>query len=293
MARTSYVEIPSGFESLYKSGLSSADRFQTVSVRRKVLFATRRRKKGMTEKSLIALLTPVFNSFSDTVKANWTSAGAVSNMSGRNAFIKDTGLRIANGLSGYATPNDIYQALVGRLHVESPAIGLLIEQLHPSFYYVYKKIVGTKAQYNPVPVTENFSLPITLTLSYKTVLTSLGSGSFAKARIIVVSSYQGHDILTPLEIDLGLSTDWTRSDVTLSVVKGLVRGYTGQIEISNAVGDLYFDNVSFFHNGHNWARDPQCNSIDIAFTKAFAQIPKNWVAESISDGAFFNSFYYN
>ncbi len=293
MAKTSYVEIPSGYETIYAKSLSSSDRFINVSVRRKVLFSSRRRKKGLTQKSLIALLTPVWNGFSGATRTAWTSAGAVSGMTGFKAFVKDTGLRIANSIGGYATPSDIYQALVGRMHVESPATGLKIEQLHPTSYYVYKKVTGTKSQYNPVPVTEFFSLPVTLTLSYKTVLTSLGAGSFARARLTVFSSFQSRTIETHLTLNFGLSDSWQVATATLSSVLGEPRGYTATIEIFNCSGDLYFDNVSFFHNGFNWCRDPQCNDINQSFTRAFYQIPKNWAVETIETGAQFESMYYN
>jgi len=50
--------------------------------------------------------------------------------------------------------------------------------------------------------------------------------------------------------------------------------------------------VSIVHTGLNWARDPFCNSIQTSFTNAFYQIPKHWSAETITDGAFFRSVYY-
>ena len=180
MARTTYIEIPFGYESIYENTLSASDRFQNVSVRRVQLFSARRRKKGMSEKSLLPILLPVWNGFSAGVRTAWSSAGAVCKLSGLNLFIKDSALRLVNGLSGYATPNDVYQALVGRVSVQSPATGCTIAQLHPESYWIRKKVVGKKAMYDPVVVQENFSLPLEIQISYKSTLASAGASAFAK-----------------------------------------------------------------------------------------------------------------
>jgi len=56
-------------------------------------------------------------------------------------------------------------------------------------------------------------------------------------------------------------------------------------------GDLYFDNIKAEHSGQNWVRDTFCNDINQAFTKAFFQVPKHWIADVIEEGANFESIY--
>lgn len=293
MAKTSYQLIPPEFDAQYKKALQSGDRFQFPRVRRKIIFSSRSKKKGLTQKSLIPILSPVWASFTIGEKDAWNSAGVASNLTGWKLFLKDTALRIANEISGYATPNDLYQAKVGRLSITSPATNIKIAQLHPQTYYVNRKVQGTRSQYEPVKIVEVFGLPIEIKASFKTVLTSAGVGAYAKFYVIVYSNYQGRIIENKAEIDMGLSTDWTRQTVSVSSVTGIFTGYTIFFEVYNATGDVYFDDIEANHSGHNWARDPNCDDIDQAFTKAFAQIPKHWIDIDVPDGAFFGSVYYN
>ncbi len=258
-----------------------------------MLLSSRRRKKGMSQKSLIPILTPIYNALSTPEKEAWASAGAINNSRSFNLFLRDTSYRIKNSIAGYATPNDIYQVLQGKMTVGGGATSMKIAQLHPFKYFILKKIVGTKTQYEPVQITETFQLPLQIEISYKTNLTSAGSGAFAKFFVIVNSHYQGRNIETPLEISFDLVHTWDRLTATLSSVVGVVTGYTGYIEIHNATGDLWFDNVTFFHDSFNWARDPFCNSIRTDYTRAFYQIPRDWIGIDLPDGAFYDSLYYN
>ena len=177
----------------------------------------------------------------------------------------------------------------------------------------FKKVTGTRDQYEPVKITESFDLPIDIKISYKSNLTSVdvgapfGLGEFeianselgvsssgtgsARFYVSVLSHYQGRDIFTNSEIFFDLSSDWTSATASISSVLGLVRGYNAYIEILNARGDLYVDNIELNHSGHNWARDPYCNDLNQGFTKAFYQVAKHWEAVSISEGAQFDSFF--
>jgi hypothetical protein len=122
-------------------------------------------------------------------------------------------------------------------------------------------------------------------------LTSAGAGSFAKFYCIVYSHYQGRIIETPCEISFPFSHDWATLSASVTSVIGMVRGYTAFLEIYNATGDLYIDNVNIEHSGQNWARDKYCNDINQSFTKAFYQIPKHWAAVDVPEGAYFESVY--
>lgn len=292
MTKVSYVEVPPELQEFYNRGLQPGDRFTFSRTRIKDLFLSRARVKGVTQKSLLVSLSPVWKSLTTMEQAAWISAGVINILNGFKMFVVDTAARRRAAVAGYATPNDLYQANVGRIEVQSPATGLLIEQSHPLTYYVLKKVPLTRSQYSPVQIVENFSLPVEIAISWHTDLTSLGAGSRARFYIVLYSSYQGQTIETVLEIPFGMSDNWQRASASLSHVKGLLRGYNAFIEVFNATGNLYFDNVSIQHNGENWARDPKCENISQSFTNAFFQVAKHWVAVNPTSGSDFGSFYF-
>lgn len=293
MAKTSFITIPVGLDTAYNKVIQSGDRFIFPHVKVKRLFTSRSRKKGLTQKSLFVSLAPVWNGFEQSVRDAWTLAGAECGLTGFKLFVQDTSIRIANNIEGYASPNVLYQSKVGKMQVEAPATGLAIVQLHPQTYYVNRKVAGTRSQYEPKLIQENLTLPIEIGISYKADLESAGDSPRARFYVIIYSNYQGRTIENTCEIPFSLDQDWERLTASMSGVIGQFRGYTAFIELYNVRGTLLFDNIDIVHTGQNWARDPFCNSIQTTFTKAFYQIPKNWSAESISNGAFYRSVYYD
>lgn len=293
MAKISYQLIPAEFDLTYRKALQSSDRFTISSVKRKNLLISKKKKKGLTQKSLIPLLSPVWNSLTNEQKLAWNNAGAIAGMTGFKLFIRDKSFRIANDIEGYATPNNLYQTTVGTLKIESPATSLIIEQLHPQKYWVAKKVRGTRSQYEPIPIIEDFAIPLDIAINYKADLTATNENPIARFYCIVYSHYQGLTKQNIVEIPFNLQQDWTHATATLNEVIGKDRNYTAIIQLENVQGTLYFDNVEINHSGFNWARDPHTIDINQAFTKAFYQVPKHWAPVDISEGAFFESLYYN
>lgn len=293
MAKTSVLIIPTGLDTKYFTVLQSSDRFNIPSVKVKRLFVSRSRLKGLTQKSLLVKLAPVWAAMSSDQQDAWNAAGVACDMKGWRLFVQDTSHRWANGFTDYATPNILYQSMVGKIEIDSPAVGLVIEQLHPQSYYVNRKVTGTRSQYAPVLVTENLSLPVDIAISYKSDLVAAGDSPRARFFVTIYSNYQGLTKENYCVVDFDLSHDWARLTASISDVIGQFRGYTAFIEIYNATGTLLFDNIEINHGGQNWCRDPFCNSIETSFTKAFYQIPKNWAPEEIVDGAFYRSVYHD
>lgn len=291
MAKVSYVQLDTVPSELYFRGLKPGDRFTNSRIVRNNLLLTRKHRKGITQKSLLPTVSSMWQMLSDEEKTAWADAGAQCGLNGWRLFVKDTTARIQNEISGLATPSLLHQAFVGNLHVESPANEIQIEQLHPQNYYVYRKIAGTKGQYQNVSVIEAFSLPLTISLNYKSDLSVFSSPNFARYIATIWHSYQGVDYLTDFVIDLDYSADWQHAELDVTNVIGQVVGYTLQLWIKGLRGDLFFDNIKSEHNGQNWVRDTFCNNIDQTFTKAFFQIPKHWVAVNLPDGTDFESVY--
>lgn len=291
MAKVSYVQLDSVPRELFFRGLKSGDRFVNSRIVKKELLMTRKRLKGLTQKTLLPQITELWYGLSSTERDDWSAAGAVMNTNGFRLFVRDTAYRLQHSISGLATPSLFHQYLVGNLHVESPASEIKIEQLHPRQYYVSRKISGTKGQYQQVLVTENFTLPLTISLNYKSDLSVVDDPNFAKFTATVWHSYQGNDLFSDVSISLDYSADWQYAEATFSAVIGQVIGYSLNLWVKGLRGDVFFDNIKAVHSGQNWLRDTYCQNIQQEFTKNFFQIPKHWDPVILPDGSEYKSIY--
>lgn len=291
MARTSYVTVTGATAELYYSILRIGDRFTFSKMSRKSTLYSRKRKNGVTARSLLPEITAAWNALSSLEQEAWSDAGAEMSLTGFRLFVQDKTARILNDLAGNATPSLLHQSWVGALLVSAPATKIKIGQYHPRSYWVSHKVYGKKGMYEPVLVTEDFALPLTISLNYKSNLSSVGGNSFSKFYATIWHSYQGQDIFTDLVIDLDFVTGWKHAEITLSSLIGYVVGYNLFFEINDLQGILHCDNIKAVHSGQNWCRDPWCKDINQGFTRAFYQIPKHWVALELPDGAEYNSIY--
>jgi len=291
MARTRYLDIPEAQEEIYYAGLQSGDRFTFPRITRKSAFFSRHKKLKLKSKSYLPAISELWGNFSDEQKAAWKTVDPYNNPNGWRAFVADQSKRIKFGHGGVATPNEFHQDMVGAIVIEAPAEEIKIAQYHPAQYYVYQKVQGKKAMYNPVSVEEFLTLPLEISLNYKADLVSTGGGSFAKFYAVVRHFYQGQNLDSNLEIDLDLQTDWKSDSAIFSSGLGEPAGYTLFIHIFKMTGTLLFDNIKAEHSGQNWLRDTRCKDISQGFTKAFYQVPKNWAPITIPASTDFDSIY--
>lgn len=291
MARTTFITLIGVQEELYYKSLTSGDRFEFSRVTRKTAFFSRKKKQKIKARGYLTTIKNFWAEFNEAEKQAWKDVDPHTVQHGWRTFVADQSKRILNNLEGIATPNTYHQDMVGALDIEAPAEEIKISQSHPSTYYVQQKIQGKKSQYNPVEVTESVSLPITLSLNYKSDLTSTGAGTFAKFYITVLHFYQGRNIETNLEIDLTLDTAWKFTTDTLSTLLGEVVGYTIYLHLYKVTGTFWFDNPKLEHSGQNWLRDTFCKDISKSFTRAFYQVPQNWGAIELPAGSAYNSVY--
>lgn len=291
MAKTSYITISGEAESLFYKHLRSGDRLTLGKIVTKKTLFSRRSIKGLTAKSLLPQIATLWNALTTVEKNLWSVAGAQCALKGYRLFVQDTTARIKNGYSGVATPSELHQSWVGELKIASPATELKIQQIHPNKYWVLHKVSGKKGMYEPVTVTENFSLPLTLSLNYKSNLVSAGANPFAKYYAEIWHSYQGVDLFTSLDVDLDLVSDWKNAETVLSSVIGQIIGYTLYIYLHDVRGTVLIDNVQAAHGGQNWVRDTYCKNIQQTFTKAYYQIPNNWAAVELPTGSEYATIY--
>lgn len=313
MSKISYVDILPTIEASFYSNLTMLDRFTAPHIGMKKTFFSRKSVKGLTAKSLLPQIASAWNALTPTQKTAWTTAGVQRSLNGYRLFVADMSARIKNGLSGVVIPSLLHQSWFGRLKISAPAYEIKIAQLHPQFYWISRAVPGKKGQREPVKVTEDFSLPLVLSLNYRSELFySAGdtgiygdkiyassyygdetdvSDAFSKFYADVWYSYQGKNLHSFLEIPLVPGSDWINALATLSSLETIVVGYTLYFHLYKMVGDLYIDNVKATHSGQNWVRDTYCEDLYQTFSKAFYQIPDHWAPVILPSGAEYDSVY--
>lgn len=291
MAKVEYVSLIPAESELYYSGLTAQDRFTFPRVTRKVALYTKKKIKGLTQKSLLPQISEIWATFTDEQKTAWSDAGAECNLNGWRLFVQDMCIRIKNEMSGPATPDLLHQSWIGNIRIDEPDSQVKIVQYHPHSYWVSKKVYGKKGMYEPVVVTEDLSLPLEISLNYSSDLEAVAEGWFTKFYALVWYSYQGADLFEEVPINLDLVTDWKNATATLTSTIGYVVSYALFFHLSGVQGNLYFDNVKAEHSGQNWVRDPFCKDINQQFTKAFYQIPKHWGAIVLPSNSWYDSIY--
>ena len=313
MAKTSYIDIaPENEKNFYKS-VQSGDRFTNPRICKKTSFVSRGKKASLFARSFLPSISILWNNLSEIQKTAWTTAGAECGLNGFRLFVEDQSLRIKNDLSGVATPSLLHQASVGVFQIDSPADELQVIQRHPHFYFISSKVTGKKNQYIPVKVTEDLTLPASLSLNYSSdleIVTLLkgifgisvfglsefgnevgAEDCFARIYARFWYAYQGQNLSYDLTINLDFVNDWENAVETLTTLVSYTVGYDIYIHLKNLRGTLYTDNIKLVHSGQNWVRDTYCKNINENFIRGFCQVPKNWEEEILPAGSWIDSLY--
>ena len=291
MAKTSYLQIPPELEEKYYSGIQTMDRFIIPRIRTKTALLSRNRIIEIASRSYLLQCSALWNNFTDEQKQAWKDIDPHSQQHGYRTFIADQVQRIKLDLAGIATPNQYHQDIVGKLLIESPAEELKIVQLHPSSYWVSQKVGGKKNMFQPIEVSENFALPLKITISYKSNLISTGAGSFARFYASIRHLYQGQNLNHDLIINIPLQSHWYKKETTISELIGQAVSYNLYLHLYKVRGTLLIDNVKTEHSANNWTRDSFCNKIEETFNRGFSQVIPNWSPITLPSGASYKSIY--
>jgi hypothetical protein len=291
MAIVNQLTIPPELEVLWNQLFNVADNRVFGSIRQTGYLTSRQKVKNLTAKSLLPQLKQLRAGLSPAEVAAWKAAGAASNQNWWSLFVQDTSYRMKYGIAGIAPPSPLHQYKVGRIEIAAPATRVKLAQFHPVLYYVNKKVRGSTTLREDVAISEKFVLPLSLALSYRSNLVSVGSTPAAQFYAIIYSSYQGRTIETKVDIPLDSMSSWTRETVSCTDVIGVARYYTLYIEITDLNGWLEFDNIEAIHNGTNYARDKRCNDVNNTLTRTNFQIEKSWEEQYLPAGAAFDSVY--
>lgn len=291
MAQIGYLDVPPELVELLKNLISPTSNRRTGSVRKAGYLPSKAQVVKLTTRSLLPQISEFWDSLSNSQKNQWKIAGAATGQNGWNLFVQDTAYRLKYGIAGLATPSPLHQYKVGRIEIVSPADRVLLAQFHPPLYYVSKKVRGDTTLREDVAVTERLTLPLQISLSYRSSLSTTKLNYKARFYAKVYSSYQGRTIENEIGFDFNLAAGWTRETVTLSEVIGTVRSYDLWIDLDGVRGWLEWDNVSAIHDGTNFARDKRCNDVNNELTKVNYQIEKSWEEQILPSGAAFDSVY--
>jgi len=302
MARAQFQDIPDELKLAARRSRQNRDRFilgVSQSQRREPSKAQKRllRRPAVVNSpmqgrgSLFRFLSPYWKNLSGAQKAYWTGAAPFSSLTNWQLFISDNSARIRNSVSFPGTPSEVWQVRTGKITIAAPAAEILLKQEHPQSYIVAQKIAGTPWKKEIVEITEVFSLPLEIGLSYKSALSASGGTQRARLYADVLYSYQGIDYHREISVPITPSTDWTEAAATLSSVRGIILGYTLYLDIYGYTGTLLFDNIQATHGGTNWVRDPRCDNISQTFAGAFALVPPFWQPVSLPLGSSFSSVF--
>ncbi len=291
MARTSYIIVDPGLEAVFDRSLQAGDRFTYPRIYRKSALLSYIKVKGLTQRSLLPTISEEWSNVTPQQKDAYKVAGEKSGLTSWRLFVCEQCLRKKAGLPGIATPSNYHQGKVGALTLAAPATHLKLVQYHPVEYWISKAVPGKKGMRQPVLITEPFSLPLTIGLSYKTDLVVCGPDPYAKFYAGIEHLYQGNRLTKKLEIVLPYGTDWTRTVATENFTIGKAVSYDLYLEINDLQGTVWIDNVYAEHGGKNWARDPRCDNIKTTFTKVYYQVPAHWAPEILPAGADYFSTY--
>ena len=302
MAKTQFIDIPPELAPLQAKALEQRDRYVLGVVQGHKREPSKKQKRELKRSaiidhgqqgrgSLFRYLSPFWTTLSDPAKNSWRDAAINSNLTNWQLYISDNAARIRDDIETPTTPSTIWQVRAGRILVEPPAFAVILRQDHPQQYVVANPVRGKSWKDELVTVDEIFDLPLELSISYKSNLTQVSPrpSLFFGAR--VWTSYQGQDIFQNHTIRFDPVSDWTRGSLTISHQRGILIGYRLLLTVVGYNGELLFDNVSAFHTGTNWARDPRCDNINKEFKNAFALVPPFWIPSFIQPGVSFSSQY--
>lgn len=313
MAKTGYLRIPPELEEKYYSGLQSMDRFIIPRMRPKTGPFSRRKIQKLINRSYLGTISDLWNNFSDEQRNAWKDVDIHFQKHGYRTFVADQSIRIKLGLEGVATPNQYHQDMVGKILIVEPAEEIKLTQPHPSSYWISSKVIGKKNMYEPVEITEPFSLPLQIGINYKSDLVSTGEGSFARFYASVRHLYQGQNLNHDLIINIPLESGWDTAEEEITELLGLAVSYNLYLHLYKVRGTLLIDNIKAIHSainfysdygigiygevkyaewsGQNWVRDPFCNKIEQSFNRAFYQVPRHWAPITLPEGASYKSVY--
>ena len=296
MAKTGYIDLTEAQEENFYKAIKSGNRFTHAHVQAKTGFFGRTKRARMNSKTLLKECKTAWASLTNEEKSNWKSADPRTIKNGWRLFVKDYCLRLGIDITDPDVPSNFHVCSLGRIGINNGINEVKLAQYHPSEYHICQRVVGKKAMYEPISITEILALPLELKIRFSSNLTKTAGNGFAKFYASVRNYYQGRNIFTNLEIDLlpeaGMEETWQEKSDTISSVLGSEIFYNLFLHFYKVKGSLLFDNLEANHSGQNWVRDPFCEDLTKKFSGGFSIINPRWKELLLPKGSTFESLYY-
>lgn len=291
MAKVSYVNVPDPLKESFYQTLRVGERYNVSRLVKKTAPLSRPRVAQYTAFSFLPSIADLWAGFTDLERDAWTDPAALMGLNGYGLFVADQTARIVRDLPGSATPSLYHQTFVGHAQLDEVGSSMWLQQKHTQFYYILDKIAGKKTMHRPLLINEPPAVPITASINYRCNLTHTTGSDFRIFWLQMRAWAHGNDVYYQPEVELINDNAWHTATVDIPSVIGYPVGYTVNISIFGNVGEVWFDDLSIVHSGQDWAIDPFCERVGIAFDPVFSECADPWVNNSAGPGAFFNRVY--
>ena len=245
MPRVYGITLYPGIEIYFNTVLKMYDISYHCNVGKNRKFLNRKQKYSFGDFSMLLAVSEIWAGLTQEVKDNWYAAGDAMGMAGYNLFTQDRIYRLKNNIPQSATPSTFHQFKVGHINIDQSEPHITIQQ--------YRR--------------EPYVLPCTVGISYKAALAAEGTSPYAMMKLRTRYYYAGKNRESVVSTMINLAQEWTRQTFEPIAVPGRVYEWKIQIEVYNAYGDLWFDDVYVEYGGEIKSRDPYCNEVEKQWTK--------------------------
>lgn len=256
--------------------------------------ATRSTKNRLRQQSPLSLSSTIWKDLTQTQKDDWTFVAADYGLNGWQLFVQrgtEQQLRGPTELGAYTFGNAFYgfgsdlennepgtlaNYKAGKVSIITNPVGILIEQAHPASYNVRRRIPQSQQVFETVAVNEELILPLTIGVSYRTMLNEAGENPDAKFYARIEYETESGTAYDEQGFTLELGDGWTRDSLIITEAPGAVLGYSLFFSFTDLDGEFWFDNVEAVHTGTNWAIDPFCNNVAPEILPQWGNVNPTW-----------------
>jgi len=258
MAHVMGITLPAGWEIIYNKTLRMYDISVMCNVGKNPIWFPRKRNLDLRSITYLYNIAYIWAGLSDDTKAEWNYASNVIGQHNFNLFVQDKSWRIKYGIAGNAIPSLYHQYFVGHINIAAPATSAKIVQ------YNFRKII----------------FPASFEICAKTNLTITGANPYCRFSLIYNRYTHGQTIEDITTLEIPLITGWDKFKAFPVRNAGNLGRWRVELEINDAVGDIWFDNIIVEYSGAIKLNDPYC-----------MDVVKWWKGENIGVGVTFETIY--
>ncbi len=262
MPRVNNFNLPPESAELWEKSCVFQQHWAGDKVDRKYVVYRKRNFTSLIARSPFQSIANKWDSLTAGERDDWDYAGSWAGMSGWDLFVMDTQYRLNNGLLGLAIPSGYHQFKVGKIEIPITADQVKIQLTYSA----------------TMPWQTSFYLNV------KSILSSLGAGSYANLNVTFFSKYYNGDFWEypndSYDFDLTEYTDWDYIGAEQWYEDVEITSVVVTIDIYKMSGLLYIDGMEIDYNSQNYAPDFQ-----------FDNFPNLWQIQKTATGVEIASVY--